>query len=93
MSLQLGLRADLFLQLEVPDAVLEERICNRRTDPVTGAIYNLRFKPPPADCVDRLMQVRAAWGRSAAARYGGIRVACRPGASGSTAAVACPTSP
>ena len=42
----MGLVADLFLLVDVPDSVLEERICNRRTDPVTGAIYNLKFKPP-----------------------------------------------
>jgi len=28
----------------------------RRTDPVTGQIYNLKFSPPPADIRDRLVQ-------------------------------------
>jgi adenylate kinase len=45
----LGVTADCFLQLEVPDSVLVERICGRRTDPVTGKIYHLKFNPPPND--------------------------------------------
>ena len=27
----------------------------RRMDPVTGAIYHLKFKPPPAEVVSRLI--------------------------------------
>jgi adenylate kinase len=45
----LGVTADCFLQLEVPDSILVERICGRRTDPVTGKIYHLKFNPPPND--------------------------------------------
>eukprot|EP00038_Savillea_parva_P001801 m.107509 g.107509 ORF g.107509 m.107509 type:complete len:586 (+) comp10623_c0_seq1:98-1855(+) len=58
MMPKLGLHPDLFLVLNVPDHVLEERICNRRTDPVTGTIYNLKFKPPPTDdtILSRLVQ-------------------------------------
>jgi adenylate kinase len=44
-----GVKANVFLQLEVPDEILVERICGRRTDPVTGKIYHLKFNPPPAD--------------------------------------------
>jgi len=44
-----GITADVFLSLEVPDSVLVERICGRRTDPVTGKIYHLKFSPPPND--------------------------------------------
>ena len=51
----LGITADVFLQLEVPDSVLVERICLRRTDPVTGQIYHLKFNPPPADVTSRLV--------------------------------------
>ena len=43
----IGIKADAFVQLEVPDSVLVERICLRRTDPVTGKIYHLKFNPPP----------------------------------------------
>eukprot|EP00451_Oxyrrhis_marina_P046401 CAMPEP_0204449258 /NCGR_PEP_ID=MMETSP0470-20130426/99746_1 /ASSEMBLY_ACC=CAM_ASM_000385 /TAXON_ID=2969 /ORGANISM="Oxyrrhis marina" /LENGTH=423 /DNA_ID=CAMNT_0051449073 /DNA_START=44 /DNA_END=1315 /DNA_ORIENTATION=- len=45
---------DCFLTLDVPDSVLEERICGRRLDPETGAIYHLKFKPPPKEIVSRL---------------------------------------
>ena len=45
---QMGLKADVFVLIDVPDSVLVDRICNRRTDAVSGTIYNLKFKPPPA---------------------------------------------
>lgn len=45
--MHMGLKADIFILIHVPDSVLEERICNRRSDPSTGEIYNLKFKPPP----------------------------------------------
>ena len=51
----IGIKADAFVQLEVPNSVLVERICLRRTDPVTGKIYHLKFNPPPADVVSRLV--------------------------------------
>jgi adenylate kinase len=38
-----------FLVIEVPDDILVERCCGRRTDPVTGKIYHLKFNPPPQD--------------------------------------------
>jgi len=40
---------DLFLLLDVPEEILVERVTGRRTDPVTGLIYHLRFNPPPPD--------------------------------------------
>ena len=33
--------------ITVPDEILVERCCGRRSDPVTGAIYHLKFNPPP----------------------------------------------
>lgn len=51
-----GYRPDSFILLDVPEDILVERVTGRRTDPVTGAIYHLTFKPPPADIVDRLVQ-------------------------------------
>jgi len=45
---------DAVLLIEVPDQLLEERACGRRTDPETGTIYHLKYNPPPADIVDRL---------------------------------------
>ena len=44
------------VSIEVPDSKIVERITGRRNDPVTGAIYHLKFNPPPADVVDRLQQ-------------------------------------
>ena len=41
-----GIVADCFLFLNVPDDVLVERVVGRRTDPVTGKIYHMKFSPP-----------------------------------------------
>lgn len=38
----------------MPDEILIERVVGRRLDPVTGEIFHLKFKPPPADIVSRL---------------------------------------
>ena len=51
-----GRMVDHVLLLEVPDAVLIERITGRRTDPGTGRVYHLRFDPPPAAVMSRLVQ-------------------------------------
>lgn len=51
-----GIALDLVLVLEVPDDLIVERITGRRTDPVTGAIYHLRFNPPPAEVAERVVQ-------------------------------------
>lgn len=47
---------DAVVLIEVPDEDVVRRICGRRTDPETGAIYHLEFNPPPADVVERLQQ-------------------------------------
>jgi len=44
-----GIKADKFVLLNVPDNVLIERCVGRRTDPVTGKIYHMKFNPPPND--------------------------------------------
>merc|ERR1711972_1141035 len=41
--------------IEVPDDELVVRGCGRRLDPETGDIYHLKFKPPPAEILDRLV--------------------------------------
>jgi adenylate kinase len=41
-----GVSADCFLFLDVPDEILVERVVGRRTDPVTGKIYHMKFSPP-----------------------------------------------
>lgn len=49
-----GVTLDAVLHIDVPDSALIERITGRRTDPVTGTIYHLKFKPPPAEVLARL---------------------------------------
>ncbi|MBV8755859.1 MAG: adenylate kinase [Deltaproteobacteria bacterium] len=49
-----GVSLDAVLLIEVPDPLLEERAIHRRTDPVTGTIYHLKYNPPPADVAGRL---------------------------------------
>jgi adenylate kinase len=46
---------DTVLLIEVPDALILERITGRRSDPRTGRIYHTKFDPPPADVVGRLV--------------------------------------
>ena len=46
---------DAVVLIEVPDALLEERAVGRRSDPETGIIYHLKYNPPPADIVERLV--------------------------------------
>jgi adenylate kinase len=41
-----GISADCFIFLNVPDDILVERVVGRRTDPVTGKIYHMKFNPP-----------------------------------------------
>lgn len=50
-----GIALDHVLLLEVPDDLIVERIVGRRSDPETGRIYHLRFDPPPAEIVGRLI--------------------------------------
>ncbi len=50
-----GKRVDHVLLLDVADEHILERITGRRTDPVTGTIYHLKFDPPPADVAARLV--------------------------------------
>jgi adenylate kinase len=49
-----GVELDAVVLLEVPDALLEERAVGRRSDPVTGKIYHLKYNPPPAEVAGRL---------------------------------------
>lgn len=49
----------LFIALETPEDILIERVEGRRTDPVTGNIYHLKYNPPPAEdkaLMERLQQ-------------------------------------
>ncbi|KAI3434536.1 hypothetical protein D9Q98_002609 [Chlorella vulgaris] len=51
-----GIRPDVFLLIHVPDELLIERVVGRRSDPETGEIYHLTFKPPPPEIAARLDQ-------------------------------------
>lgn len=51
-----GITLDHVIVLEVPDALIVERIVGRRADPVTGRIYHVKFDPPPPDIADRVTQ-------------------------------------
>jgi adenylate kinase len=50
-----GVALDAVVLIEVPDALLEERAVGRRSDPETGTIYHLKYNPPPANIVARLV--------------------------------------
>merc|ERR1711937_679992 len=54
-----GVKADCFLFLDVPDEVLVERVVGRRTDPVTGKIYHMKFSPPEDDEVLNRLEQRS----------------------------------
>lgn len=54
-----GVSADCFLFLNVPDEVLVERVVGRRTDPETGKIYHLTFSPPEDDAVVARLEQRS----------------------------------
>ncbi len=51
-----GVALDAVVLIEVRDELIVERITGRRSDPKTGAIYHLKFNPPPADIADRVVQ-------------------------------------
>ena len=52
-----GMIPDCFLLLDTPENVLVDRVTGRRTDPVTGKIYHLKYSPPENDEVaSRLIQ-------------------------------------
>ena len=41
-----GVKIDVVLEIDVPDAAIIERISGRRTHPASGRIYHLKFNPP-----------------------------------------------
>jgi adenylate kinase len=50
-----GVRLDAVVLIEVADGLILDRITGRRSDPETGAIYHLKFNPPPAELAGRLV--------------------------------------
>ena len=54
---RMGIEADAFILLDVPQEVLVERVTGRRTDPETGKIYHMKFSPPnDPEVISRLVQ-------------------------------------
>lgn len=51
-----GVQCDVFLQIDVSDEAIIERVSGRRMDPETGKIYHMKYLPPPEDVVHRLEQ-------------------------------------
>lgn len=51
-----NVQLDAVVLIEVPDALIVERITGRRMDPDTGDIYHVEFNPAPATIQDRLIQ-------------------------------------
>ncbi|TNF28826.1 MAG: adenylate kinase [Deltaproteobacteria bacterium] len=51
-----GIALDHVVVIEVPDELIVDRITGRRMDPETGAIYHMKFDPPPAEVLDRVIQ-------------------------------------
>jgi len=56
---QAGMVPDCFVLLDVPQEVLVERVTGRRTDPVTGKIYHLKFNPPENEEVSARLTQRS----------------------------------
>ncbi|PKN55523.1 MAG: adenylate kinase [Deltaproteobacteria bacterium HGW-Deltaproteobacteria-14] len=51
-----GIALDHVVVIEVPDELIVERITGRRMDPETGAIYHVKFSPPPEEAAGRVVQ-------------------------------------
>jgi adenylate kinase len=51
-----GRPLDAVIVIEVDDDAIVERMVGRRTDPETGRVYHVRFNPPPAEIVERVVQ-------------------------------------
>ena len=50
-----GVDLDAVVLIEVPDQLIRDRVTGRRSDPETGAIYHLKFNPPPPDVAGRVV--------------------------------------
>lgn len=53
--IEMGIKPDTFIFIDVPDEILIQRVVGRRMDPVDGKIYHLTFKPPPDEIKNRLI--------------------------------------
>ncbi len=48
-ELQKNHRPDIAVFIEVPEDIIVERICGRRTCPSCNAIYHIKYSPPPKE--------------------------------------------
>lgn len=48
-------KIDVAVNIDVPDEEIVDRLSARRSDPDTGAVYNLKFNPPPAEIAAKLI--------------------------------------
>ncbi len=53
---ELGRRLSAVILFEVPDEVIVDRMTGRRTDPESGAVYHIRYNPPPPAVRERVIQ-------------------------------------
>lgn len=49
-------KLDGVVALEVDHDAIVDRMSGRRTDPLTGMVYHLRYNPPPAEIAARVVQ-------------------------------------
>ncbi|MFC5512222.1 adenylate kinase [Massilia jejuensis] len=47
-----GINVDYVLEIDVPDALIVERMSGRRSHPASGRVYHTKFNPPKVDNVD-----------------------------------------
>jgi adenylate kinase len=49
-----GINVDYVLEIDVPDELILERVCGRRSHPGSGRVYHIKFNPPAVPDVDDL---------------------------------------
>jgi adenylate kinase len=54
--LKAGVTLEAVVLIEVDDSLIVDRITGRRSDPDTGAIYHLKFNPPPVELAAKVVQ-------------------------------------
>ncbi|TFW27339.1 adenylate kinase [Massilia horti] len=47
-----GIQVDYVLEIDVPDELIVERMCGRRTHQASGRVYHVKFNPPQVADVD-----------------------------------------
>jgi adenylate kinase len=49
-----GIQVDYVLEIDVPDELIVERMCGRRSHPASGRVYHVKFNPPKVADTDDL---------------------------------------